>query len=1108
MKAKWSVALLGGILIALLPLLAASAASLSSPAVDGDGTMAVVPANVTYGISTTVVFTYTATGDIISTPLNGNGIQLSIPPGWPAPTAGAGQGHVSIVGSTGCSLNGWGAGTTARDIYVDITSCLTGKSFTINYTATAPSVSGSPFAFLAQTDLSGGTMTPLTAGSPSVTVDPKVVTVLGGLTANSKLYDGTTAAVLVVGSPTLSGVLTGDSVTLDTGVASAAFADRNAGTGKSVLVSGLALAGPQAGDYAVTQPTLLANINKRPITITAVTDSKVYDGTTASVGVPSITSGIVQPGDTEPAWRQRFDTRNVGIGKALTPVGKILDGNAGNNYAYTYATATGTVSKYPITVTAAAATKVYDRTTASSGHPAITSGVIQPGDAAPAWAQTYNNATVGSAKALTPAGLVNDGNGGSNYSYTYTKVFTGVITPRPLTVSATGLTPNSKIYDGTTAATGVTGAPSLLGVVSGDSVTLVTTGVTYTFANRNAGTGKLVYVTGLTLTGLQAIDYTLVQPNRTATISRRPITVTAVTDHRVYDGTRLSSGLPTRTSGAIQSGDLEPVWTQTFNNKNVGTGKILKPAGVVVDGNGGNNYQYTFINNRTGAITPLALTVTAISDTKTYDGTTHAADLPSYSPALVGSDTPGFTEYFDNKNVGTGHTLTPTGVVNDGNNGNNYTYQMVPGATGVINVLPITVTAVTDSKTYDGTIASSAAPSITPPLVGTDTSGFTQSFDTKDVGTGKTLTPSGIVNDGNGGANYSVTLVAGTAGAITAKPITVTANPQSKALGALDPALTYRVNPPLLAGDAFAGALARVPGETYGLYAITQGTLSAGSNYGITYVSANLLIGPAISGNAGVANAVLSYTDGVSKSVTADGSGNYSLVVTSGWTGTVTPRKAGYAFKPVNKQYPLAVTSDVTGQNFTAYPLVTVSLPSAGTLDGWVLESSQTSNIGGTLDTSSALLNLGDDAANRQYRAILSFNTSLPPTAVITAVTLKFKPAGKVGTNPFTITGNYLLADIQKGAFSNNSALQITDFQAVAAKNAVLAYTNTLASGWYSKSLLPANFVYINRSGVTQFRLHFTYGDNNNKIADYLTFYSGNAAAANRPLLVITYYVP
>jgi hypothetical protein len=51
-------------------------------------------------------------------------------------------------------------------------------------------------------------------------------------------------------------------------------------------------------------------------------------------------------------------------------------------------------------------------------------------------------------------------------------------------------------------------------------------------------------------------------------------------------------------------------------------------------------------------------------------------------------------------------------------------------------------------------------------------------------------------------------------------------------------------------------------------------------------------------------------------------------------------------------------------------------------------------------------------------------------------------------------------------------------------------------------------FKYINRTGVTQFRLRFALDDNNNGTADYLLFYSGNAATSKRPTLVIKYYAP
>ncbi|KAA0252280.1 MAG: hypothetical protein EDM79_21515, partial [Chloroflexi bacterium] len=45
---------------------------------------------------------------------------------------------------------------------------------------------------------------------------------------------------------------------------------------------------------------------------------------------------------------------------------------------------------------------------------------------------------------------------------------------------------------------------------------------------------------------------------------------------------------------------------------------------------------------------------------------------------------------------------------------------------------------------------------------------------------------------------------------------------------------------------------------------------------------------------------------------------------------------------------------------------------SSGTQDGWVLESSETSGMGGTMNASAATFDLGDDASNRQYRVILS----------------------------------------------------------------------------------------------------------------------------------------
>jgi hypothetical protein len=188
---------------------------------------------------------------------------------------------------------------------------------------------------------------------------------------------------------------------------------------------------------------------------------------------------------------------------------------------------------------------------------------------------------------------------------------------------------------------------------------------------------------------------------------------------------------------------------------------------------------------------------------------------------------------------------------------------------------------------------------------------------------------------------------------------------------------------------------------------------------------------------------------------------------------------------------------------------LTKSYRSTGSQDGWVLESSETSSTGGTMNATATTFVLGDNAQDKQYRAILSFGTSgLPDDAVITKVTLKIKKQGLVGTDPFT-THNNILVDIRKGAFGGSNALQLADFQAAASKNAAGSIKNTPSSGWYSLTFNSSAFTYINLTGVTQFRLRFALDDNNDHGADYLKFFSGNYSNVSlRPLLVIEYYLP
>ena len=104
-----------------------------------------------------------------------------------------------------------------------------------------------------------------------------------------------------------------------------------------------------------------------------------------------------------------------------------------------------------------------------------------------------------------------------------------------------------------------------------------------------------------------------------------------------------------------------------------------------------------------------------------------------------------------------------------------------------------------------------------------------------------TLTASGVVD-----GNYAISYAAGTL-TINQASLTVSANPQTKVYGTADPALTYGFSG-LVNGDnsaVFSGALTRVAGPNVGNYAITLGTLSAGSNYAMAFTGSNFAITPA-----------------------------------------------------------------------------------------------------------------------------------------------------------------------------------------------------------------------------------------------------------------------
>jgi hypothetical protein len=298
----------------------------------------------------------------------------------------------------------------------------------------------------------------------------------------------------------------------------------------------------------------------------------------------------------------------------------------------------------------------------------------------------------------------------------------------------------------------------------------------------------------------------------------------------------------------------------------------------------------------------------------------------------------------------------------------------------------------------------------------------------------------------------------------------------------------------------------RLNGPDNGYYAPWLTVLTNASNIGISYTydlgwafngfTSITTKAPSI-GNWITVKAVI-RADGGELWAKYDGEANFTKITTSAWSIS---QVMGIRF-----MQPWDSNCQMDYVQITK--VVTKSFASTGTHDGWVLESAEGSNKGGTLNSSATTLYVGDDSARRQYRSILSFATAtLPDNAVILSVKLKVKKQGITGTNPFT-THKPLLFDIRNPYIGTNAQLAAGDFQA-GAQYSGGTFSAALVNGWYTATLKSAAYQYLNKTGNTQFRLRFKLDDDNDVIADILKLYSGNYSnSAYRPLLVVEYYVP
>ncbi|MGC1547391.1 MAG: YDG domain-containing protein [Rhodanobacter sp.] len=841
----------------------------------------------------------------------------------------------------------------------------------------------------------------LIGGTDTLTITPYQLTISGAV-AQNKTYDGTTAATIT--GATLSPSPFGETITL-TGDTTGTFATKNVGNGITVTTN-MGLAGTDAGNYSITQPTLAANITPLGITVAATGQSKVYDTTeTATVGLSS--SGILAGDINSIGYSDSsalFTSPNAANNITINVSGIALTGTAAGNYTILNPNKAATTSANitPVIINLSG-TRTYDAGIDADVALFGTGGVVDGIDGQTLQLSSTNTNALQSknvgAESFAAGAIDNYALGGlkGSLASNYTLIGgTDVVNITPATLTVDGTVAANKVYDGTNAAS-LSGS-TLKGVQGSDIITLGGDS-TGTFATKNVGDGIGV-TTNMSVSGSDIGNYILVQPTGiTADITQLPITVVASGNNKTYDGNA------TATVGLTSTGVL-PIDSATvhfddtsanFSTANAGTGIDITVDGISATGGDAGNYKLINTTATTNAnITPAIINLVGM---QVYNGTTtiNAGSLGS-NGVVNGVDGQTLvlsgTGTASSKDVG---TYAPFGLNNlalndnDGSLASNYT---LVGGTDSVTITPYVIN-LTGTRPYDTNTDANAS------LFGTG--GVVQGV----AGENLNLSGSGIVSSANvdtytGTAQFNLSSLALANGTGSASNYTL--------VGGKD---TLIITPYVLdlSGTRSYDAGTNADASLFG----SNGVLTGLGGQTLTLSGA----GTVSSKNVGTYTGADFSTDGL----TLGGNGaalasNYTL---SGGTDTL----------QIN---PLAITVSATGgdKTYDGTTTASVDLLGHGLLGGDVLSFTDTSadfsqsDVGSGLQiTVNGIAAAGPDAAN------YSFNTSTTTSATINPAVLSL-----TSTRVYDATTN---ADAS--LFGNNGVLTGVDGQTL-----TLSGTGTLST--------------------------------------------------------------
>ncbi|UKJ06974.1 MBG domain-containing protein [Solitalea lacus] len=735
----------------------------------------------------------------------------------------------------------------------------------------------------------------------TLVIDKRPLTI-SGVTANNKVYNGTTTSTLNTGGAILSNLVIGDDVTLNSGSASGVFADKNVGTNKTVTITGFGISGSKSSNYTLSQPSAFANITAKALTETGLSaNNKTYDGTNVAtltgtavllspetIGTGADNDGKPFIGDVVGVTNTSVGTFagvNVSNGIVVTPSGQFLTGAQAGNYTLILQSLRADIIPKSLTASITTADKIYDGSTAATTVGSVPTADLISGDIVNVIVSNahFDTKNVGVNKPVTATVAIDN----ANYILSsLTASTTADIIAKDASITANAKT---KTYgdDNPELDAEVTGA------VNGEvlNYSLSTDALKYS----NVGTYPISVSLG------DNPNYNVTVVNALLTIGQKAANVTANAKAKTYgdDNPELDAEVTGTVNGDVLNFSLS---TDALKYSNVGT----YPIAVSLGDNP--NYNVT-VANALLTIGQKAANVTANAKAKTYGddnpeldaqvtGTVNgdvlnyslSTDVLKYSnvgtyPISVNlGDNPNYNVTAANALLTIGQKAanvtanTKAKTYGDDNpeldaemtgtvNGDVLNYSLSTDALKYSNVgtYPISV-SLGDNPNYNVTVANALltigqkAANVTANAKAKTYGDDNPELDAEVTGTvnGDVLNYSlstDALKDSNVGTypisvslgdnpNYNVT-AANALLTISQKALTIIAHAKTKVYGTSDPELTCQMtNGSLVNGETFNDELTRDPGEQIGNYAIKPSELNFGlsNNYSLTYIGANLTI--------------------------------------------------------------------------------------------------------------------------------------------------------------------------------------------------------------------------------------------------------------------------